>query len=717
MASELVIVESPAKARTVSSLLGGKYKVKATIGHVRDLPKSRLGVDIEHDFAPKYLIPQDKKSVVKEIKEAAKDASIIYLATDPDREGEAISWHLMEAADLNKDQVRRVAFHEITKEGVEEAMSHPRSIDMNMVDAQQARRILDRLVGYSISPLLWRKVKSRLSAGRVQSVALRMIVEREREIESFVKQEYWSIDALLSKVPSNGKRPTKAMSFSATLLGLKGDGKEELELHGEAETEAVVSELRNASYTVADVRRGKNTRRAQPPFITSTLQQEAYRKLGFGARQTMSIAQQLYEGLEVGDEGQIGLITYMRTDSTRVSENAIKEAREYLQQIYGGEYVPRKPNVYVKKSKGAQEAHEAIRPTSIFREPDKMRQYLTSPQFRLYDLIWKRMIASQTSPARYETTAVDIEGRTQDKTYLLRANDSIMVFAGFSAIYSEGQDEEEKKDQTDKNRKLPELTVGEALNLMGLDPKQHFTQPPPRFTDASLVKALEANGIGRPSTYASILSTVQDRGYVERVERQLRPMEMGFVVNDILTEHFQEVVDIGFTAGMEEELDHIATRGEDWVTVIRDFYRPFEISLKKADENIEKVELIPEWTGEDCELCGKPLLVRQSRYGRFIACSGFPSCRYTRPILNTIGVTCPQCGGDLVEKRTRRGRVFYGCSNYPTCGFASWDKPLLEKCPECSGLMVQSGSSGTRCTQCGQTFALEAIRPVPVASQ
>ncbi len=715
MAFELVIVESPAKARTVSSLLGGKYRVKATIGHVRDLPKSRMGVDVEHNFTPKYLIPQDKKSVVKEIKDAAKDASVIYLATDPDREGEAISWHLVEAADLKVDQIRRVAFHEITKEGVEEAMSKPRAIDMHMVNAQQARRILDRLVGYSISPLLWRKVKSRLSAGRVQSVALRMVVEREREIENFVKQEYWSIDALLSKIANNGRKPTKAMSFTATLLGLKGDSKEELELHSETETEAIVAELRNASYSVADVRKGKNTRRAQPPFITSTLQQEAYRKLGFGARQTMSIAQQLYEGLDVGSEGQVGLITYMRTDSTRVSENAINEAREYLQGKYGGEYVPKRPNVYTKKSKGAQEAHEAIRPTSILREPDRIKQYLTSAQFRLYDLIWKRMVASQTTPARYETTAVDIDGATQDKTYLLRANDSVMVFPGFTAIYSEGQDEDEK-DKPDNNKKLPELSAGEALNLLELDPKQHFTQPPPRYTDASLVKALEANGIGRPSTYASIMSTIQDRGYVERVERQLRPMEMGVVVNDILTEHFQEVVDIGFTAGMEAELDQIASGSEDWVGVVRDFYKPFAISLKKADENIEKVEIVPEWTGEDCELCGKPLLVRQSKYGRFIACSGFPGCRYTRPILNTIGVTCPQCGGDLVGKRTKRGRTFYGCSNYPSCGFASWDRPLPEKCPECGGLMVQSGSSNARCTQCSQTFSMDAIQKVPVAT-
>jgi len=697
MSKDLVIVESPAKARTVERFLRGKYRVKASLGHIRDLPKSQLGVDVENDFAPKYLIPKEKRSVVKELKEAAKDAPSIYLATDPDREGEAISWHLIHAANLNKVPVRRVVFHEITEEAIDEAFRHPRDIDMDLVNAQQARRVLDRLVGYKISPLLWRKVKSRLSAGRVQSVALRMVVEREREIEAFVPVEYWSIEAELSKKKVGRAKPK---SFIAALVSARDTSGEEkkLDLSNKEETDKVVSDLEAAAYSVVDVRKKEVQRQPSAPFTTSTLQQEAARKLRFTAKRTMAVAQQLYEGLPIGKEGPVGLITYMRTDSTNVAVSAQEEARRYITQKFGGDFVPAKPRVFTRKAKGAQEAHEAIRPTSVRREPDQVRHYLTSEQFRLYELIWKRMVASQMAAAVLDTTSVDIDARNGAAAYLLRATGSVLRFPGFLVLYNEGQDEEE---QEEGKRPLPELTAGEPLDLVELLPKQHFTQPPPRYTEATLVRALEENGIGRPSTYAPTLSTIQDRGYVEKVERRFRPTELGFIVSDLLAEHFTEIINVGFTARMEEDLDEIARGERQWVPVIREFYGPFEKQVEVAQERIPKIELADEPAGEDCDKCGKPMIIKMGRFGKFVACSGFPECRNTKPLLNKIGVSCPQCGGDLVEKRTaKRRRTFYGCSNYPNCTFTTWERPLGQSCPDCGGMLVSASNSLARCLIC-----------------
>ena len=697
MSKDLVIVESPAKARTVERFLRGKYRVKASLGHIRDLPKSQLGVDVENDFAPKYLTPKEKRSVVKELKEAAKDAPSIYLATDPDREGEAISWHLIHAANLNKVPVRRVVFHEITEEAIDEAFRHPRDIDMDLVNAQQARRVLDRLVGYKISPLLWRKVKSRLSAGRVQSVALRMVVEREREIEAFVPVEYWSIEAELSKKKVGRAKPK---SFIAALVSARDTSGEEkkLDLSNKEETDKVVSDLEAAAYSVVDVRKKEVQRQPSAPFTTSTLQQEAARKLRFTAKRTMAVAQQLYEGLPIGKEGPVGLITYMRTDSTNVAVSAQEEARRYITQKFGGDFVPAKPRVFTRKAKGAQEAHEAIRPTSVRREPDQVRHYLTSEQFRLYELIWKRMVASQMAAAVLDTTSVDIDARNGAAAYLLRATGSVLRFPGFLVLYNEGQDEEE---QEEGKRPLPELTAGEPLDLVELLPKQHFTQPPPRYTEATLVRALEENGIGRPSTYAPTLSTIQDRGYVEKVERRFRPTELGFIVSDLLAEHFTEIINVGFTARMEEDLDEIARGERQWVPVIREFYGPFEKQVEVAQERIPKIELADEPAGEDCDKCGKPMIIKMGRFGKFVACSGFPECRNTKPLLNKIGVSCPQCGGDLVEKRTaKRRRTFYGCSNYPNCTFTTWERPLGQSCPDCGGMLVSASNSLARCLIC-----------------
>jgi len=697
MSKDLVIVESPAKARTVERFLRGKYRVKASLGHIRDLPKSQLGVDVENDFAPKYLIPKEKRSVVKELKEAAKDAPSIYLATDPDREGEAISWHLIHAANLNKVPVRRVVFHEITEEAIDEAFRHPRDIDMDLVNAQQARRVLDRLVGYKISPLLWRKVKSRLSAGRVQSVALRMVVEREREIEAFVPVEYWSIEAELSKKKVGRAKPK---SFIAALVSARDTSGEEkkLDLSNKEETDKVVSDLEAAAYSVVDVRKKEVQRQPSAPFTTSTLQQEAARKLRFTAKRTMAVAQQLYEGLPIGKEGPVGLITYMRTDSTNVAVSAQEEARRYITQKFGGDFVPAKPRVFTRKAKGAQEAHEAIRPTSVRREPDQVRHYLTSEQFRLYELIWKRMVASQMAAAVLDTTSVDIDARNGAAAYLLRATGSVLRFPGFLVLYNEGQDEEE---QEEGKRPLPELTAGEPLDLVELLPKQHFTQPPPRYTEATLVRALEENGIGRPSTYAPTLSTIQDRGYVEKVERRFRPTELGLIVSDLLAEHFTEIINVGFTARMEEDLDEIARGERQWVPVIREFYGPFEKQVEVAQERIPKIELADEPAGEDCDKCGKPMIIKMGRFGKFVACSGFPECRNTKPLLNKIGVSCPQCGGDLVEKRTaKRRRTFYGCSNYPNCTFTTWERPLGQSCPDCGGMLVSASNSLARCLIC-----------------
>ncbi|MBI2887450.1 MAG: type I DNA topoisomerase [Chloroflexi bacterium] len=728
----LVIVESPAKARTIGPLLGQRYAVRASIGHVRDLPKSRLGVDTERDFEPRYLVLQDKRQVVKELKAAAKEASAVYLATDPDREGEAIAWHLIEAAELADKPLHRVAFHEITPEAILEAFQHPREIDMHLVQAQQARRVLDRLVGYSLSPVLWRKVRGRLSAGRVQSAALRMVVEREREIQAFVAQEYWTIEAVLGKEEAQtgpdrpfgsaqDRRRARPETFSAELVNLAGQ-RGRIHIPDAATAEALAQELRPAGYRVKGVATKRGVRQPEPPFTTSTLQQEAARRLRFTAQRTMAVAQQLYEGLDVGERAPVGLITYMRTDSVQVAESAIHQARAYIQSKFGGDFLPKTPRRFTRRARGAQEAHEAIRPTSVQREPASLRSHLTADQYRLYDLIWKRMVASQMATATTETTTVDVDAHndTTGHRYLLRAAATRVVFPGYQLLYQEGRDDDPSTGSGHRERQdtpgagLPALATGDPLRLTELEQHQHFTQPPPRYTDATLIRALEANGIGRPSTYASILTTLQERGYVRRESRQFVPQELGFIVNDLLTEHFSEVVDLQFTARMEEELDDIAAGKRPWVPVIREFYNPFHHALEQADAAIEKVHFEPEPTGELCEQCGKLMVFRMGRYGRFQACSGFPQCRNTKPILKLVGVPCPKDGGELAEKRARaRGRLFYGCANFPACDFTTWEKPLPEPCPQCGGLRTQPRAGVARCTQCGHTQQAARRRTPP----
>jgi DNA topoisomerase-1 len=686
---KLVIVESPAKARTLGKLLGEGYSLKASMGHIRDLPRSQLGVDIEEGFTPKYVVPRGKTKIVNELKQAAKTASAVYLATDPDREGEAISWHLTQITKTNRKPHRRVVFHEITKSAIERAFAHPRAIDMQLVNAQQARRILDRLVGYKISPLLWRKVRRGLSAGRVQSVAVRIIVDREREIENFVPVEYWSIEAELAKT---AETPT----FRAMLIGLTDGTK--LEIHSEAEATEVAAELKQAAYKVLKVGSKKVNRQPAPPFITSTLQQEAWRKLHFPAKLTMQIAQELYEGLPIGDEGSVGLITYMRTDSTRVSRAAIAETRDFITNKYGSQYLPPHARSFATTVKGAQEAHEAIRPTKVWREPALLKPYLSEAQSKVYQLIWKRMVASQMAAAVFDSTTVDINAKRRyaQADYLFRASSSVNVFPGFIVLYSESKDEaeEEKPPPT-----LPPLEKGDRLKLINLFPEQHFTQPPPRFTEATLVKMLEQWGIGRPSTYAPIISTIQERGYVTRSEGRFQPTELGKVVNDLLNKYFADIVDIEFTAQMEDELDKIANEKKDWVAVVQDFYIPFEKDLNNASELMERVKL-EEATDEVCPQCGKPLVIKYGRYGKFVACSGYPDCKYTKPFLVKIGVKCPQCGGDIVEKKSKKKRTFYGCSNYPNCNFAINLRPIAKPCPKCGGLLTVYRRNWTKCTKC-----------------
>lgn len=688
MKKNLVIVESPAKARTLSKLLGANYSLKASMGHVRDLPRSGLGVDIEKGFAPKYVVLRAKSKIVNELKKAAKDASAVYLATDPDREGEAISWHLQKVTKTNRKPYRRVVFHEITKEAIKHAFDHPRSIDMQLVNAQQARRILDRLVGYKLSPLLWRKVRRGLSAGRVQSVALRIIVDREREIGQFVPVEYWTIEAELAKT---AQTPT----FRAMLIGL-ADGTK-IDIHNEQKATELSDKLKQASYKVSKVSVKKATRQPAPPFITSTLQQEAWRKLHFPAKLTMSVAQELYEGLPIGDEGNVGLITYMRTDSTRVTRSAITETRAFITEKYGSQYVPSHARSFARTVKGAQEAHEAIRPTKIWREPSLLKPHLTNAQFKLYQLIWKRMVASQMSAATFDNTTVDIQAqRPRSKVnYLLRASSSVNTFPGFMILYTESKDEAEEKPSPT----LPPLDKGDKLELVELFPEQHFTKPPPRFTEATLIKMLEQWGIGRPSTYAPILSTIQEREYVTKTEGRFQPTELGFVVNDLLNKHFPDIVDIEFTAHMEEELDKVANENKDWVMVVQDFYIPFEQSLQSAAELMEKVKL-EELTDEICPECGKPLVIKTGRYGKFLACSGYPGCKYTKSFQVKVGVKCPQCGGELVERKTKKKRIFYGCSNYPDCKFILNARPLPQPCPQCGRLLTVYRRNLTKCTKC-----------------
>ncbi len=695
---KLVIVKSPAKARTVGRFLGKGYVVKASVGHVRDLLRSQLSVDVEHDFVPKYRVPNEKKQVVKELKGLVQKSEEIYLATDPDREGEAIAWHLMQAADIQPENSYRVVFHEITEPAINEAFAHSREIDMNLVDAQQARRVLDRLVGYNLSPLLWRKVRGRLSAGRVQSVALRLIVEREREIDAFTPVEYWSLEAELAP---QGSKDT----YRARLVKVDG---EDPQLTAEEVVQPILQDLEGATYAISKLKRGERRRNPSAPYTTSTLQQEASRKLGYTARRTMALAQQLYEGIDVGQGGTVGLITYMRTNSTNISEIAQEEARQFISQRYGPAFMPEQPPKYKTKARGAQEAHEAIRPTSVLRQPDTIKEFLNRDQFRLYQLIWKRFVASQMSAAVFDTLSVEVTAVTELHRYLLRASGSTVRFQGFLVVYEEARDEDVNTEE-EETRIPAGLEEGQSQRLVKLYPEQHFTQPPPRFTEATLVRTLEENGIGRPSTYAPILAVLQQRNYVVREGTRLTPTETGFLVNDLLIEHFSNVVDVGFTARMEEDLDRVASGELEWVEVIREFYGPFIQELEEADKNIEIQNMGPEPIGRICPECEHELVIRWGRYGKFISCSNFPNCRYTEAWLEKIGVACPKDGGDLVERKTRKGRVFYGCGNYPNCEFTSWKKPLPVPCPECGGLLVIADKRNAQCLACENTFLLDEV--------
>jgi DNA topoisomerase-1 len=702
---KLVIVESPAKAKTVGRFLGKGYTVRASVGHVRDLLKSQLSVDVDNNFEPKYRVPNEKKVIVKEIKKLAATADEIFLATDPDREGESISWHLAEAAQVDMLRTKRVVFHEITAPAVADAFAHPRDINMDLVNAQQARRVLDRLVGYSISPILWEKVRGRLSAGRVQSVALRLIVDREREIDDFKPVEYWSIHAEL-------KHGSAKSSFLAKLARV--DDKEPALTHEEVVTPILI-DMETAAYSVTKVKRGERRRKPSAPFTTSTLQQEASRKLGLTAKRTMGLAQGLYEGQDVGEGGTTGLITYMRTDSMNVSTIAQAEAREYVTGKYGTDYLPPESPIYKTKSAGAQEAHEAIRPTSAMRDPEKVKDYLDPAMFKLYRLIWQRFVASQMESAVFDTLQVEVTGKTSTHEYLLRASGSAVKFPGFLVVYEEAKNEDVKTEEDDENVKIPVgIAEGQNQELVRLIPEQHFTQPPPRFSEASLVQALEENGIGRPSTYAPTISTIQQRGYVERVEKRLIPTDTGLQVNDLMVEYFPEVVDYSFTAHMEEDLDKIADGNMLWTDAIREFYTPFAEDVKKAQAEMPVTKSGPEPIGRNCPTCGKELVIRYGRFGKFISCSGFPDCRYTEPWLLKIGVTCPKDSGDLVERKTRKGRTFFGCVNYPNCDFTSWKRPLAQPCPKCGGMLVVANKREAQCVNCQESFLLEEIVPETV---
>lgn len=670
----LVIVESPSKAKTIGKYLGSRYRVIASVGHVRDLPKSKLGIDVDQDFEPQYISIRGKGDLIKELKKEAKKASKVYLATDPDREGEAISWHLAYLLGIDPDSPCRIEFNEITKSKIKEAIKHPRPINQNLVDAQQARRVLDRLVGYQISPLLWRKVRKGLSAGRVQSAALKIICDREKEIQDFVPQEYWTISAEFEHDPD----------FSARLHSRNG---KKLAIGSREENDAILKELESGIYTVSAINKKPRSKKPYAPFTTSTLQQEASNKLNFNTRKTMMIAQQLYEGVDAGKRGTIGLITYLRTDSVRISAEARTAAAGFVTAKYGEQYLGN--NVFSNKKKDIQDAHEAIRPSIIDLEPDELKDQLSRDQYRLYRLIWNRFIASQMKPAQYDGMQVDI----RNGEYLFRATGSKLIFDGYQKVYGGGNDE-------DRDRILPELAENEELKLQKVGGEQNFTQPPSRFTEASLVRELEDRDIGRPSTYAPIVGTLSERKYVKREKKTLVPTELGFIVTDLMEQYFHEIVDAGFTASMEDKLDDVEAKGTEWKSLIRDFYGPFKQELDKADEAIEKVVVEDKPTGEFCELCGKPLVIKAGRYGDFIACSGYPECRNTRPIVKTIGVKCPRCGKDIVEKRSRRGKIFYGCSGYPECDQSYWNKPVNKQCPKCGSLLVEKVSKGEKKLEC-----------------
>ena len=687
MAKPLIIVESPTKARTIKKFLPARFVVKASVGHVRDLPKSTLGVNVDDgSFTPKYLTIKGKGDIIKELKAAAKNASEVYLATDPDREGEAIAWHLAEI--LKLENPKRIELHEITKEAALAAMKDPHQIDMPRVNAQQARRILDRLVGYKISPLLWAKVRGGLSAGRVQSVAVRLIVDREREINAFVPREYWSITAQLLSANSE-------IVFSAELNAVDG---QKADITNEAQAMAIYNAVKDAPFTVSTIKQREQRRNPAAPFTTSTLQQEASRKLKFRVRKTMQIAQSLYEGVDLGGaDGTQGLITYMRTDSPRISDGAKDMAREYIDATYGNEFYG--GSRVHKLREGAQDAHEAIRPTSVTHTPESMSKILKRDELRLYQLIWERFVASQMAAAVYDQTTVDIAAANT----IFRASGSVLKFAGFTAVYEEGQDDATAEKAatpaaTGKVAKarpiLPRLEQAEKLETKSVDPKQHFTEPPPRYSEASLVKALEENRIGRPSTYSSIVETIQARGYVEQIERRFHPTDIGISVNDLLAEHFKDIVDLAFTASMEEKLDRVAEGEGEWQTVLADFYGPFAKELALAEEKLPKFEQRDEPTDEICDKCERPMVIKTGRFGKFISCTGYPECKTTRPILKDTGAKCPTDGGMVVERKSRKGRTFYGCANNPKCNFVSWDRVIPEPCPTCGDYVTAKFKKG-----------------------
>ncbi|WP_366249597.1 type I DNA topoisomerase [Terribacillus aidingensis] len=684
MADYLVIVESPAKAKTIERYLGKKYKVKASMGHIRDLPKSQMGINVEEDFEPRYITIRGKGPVLKELKSAAKKVKKVYLAADPDREGEAIAWHLAHSLNIDETSDCRVVFNEITKDAIKESFKHPRSIDMDLVDAQQARRILDRLVGYNISPLLWKKVKKGLSAGRVQSVAVKMIMDRENEIKEFIPEEYWSIDAAFQSGKDN---------FEGAFYGVDG---EKVGLASEEEVNEILGKLNGKDFQVDKVNKRERKRNPAAPFTTSSLQQEAARKLNFRARKTMMVAQQLYEGIDLGKKegGITGLITYMRTDSTRISNTAKEESANYIKETYGEEFLG--SGAKTKQTEGAQDAHEGIRPTSAFRHPDSVKAILSRDQFRLYKLIWERFIASQMSQAVLDTMTVHLVNEGVE----FRATGSKVKFKGFMKVYVEGNDD----NKSEKDRLLPNLEEGMTVKAEEITPNQHFTQPPPRYTEARLVRTMEEQGIGRPSTFAPTLDTIQRRGYVTLDNKRFVPTELGEIVIDILEEFFPEIIDLEFTVKMEEDLDHIEDGKTQWVTIIDEFYKGFDVRLEKAEQEMEKIEIRDEPAGIDCEECGHGMVYKMGRYGKFLACSNFPDCRNTKPILKKIGVTCPKCKeGEVVERKSKKNRVFYGCDRYPDCDFLSWDKPISRPCPKCASMLVEKkAKKGTQitCSSC-----------------
>ncbi|RSL32867.1 type I DNA topoisomerase, partial [Salibacterium salarium] len=676
-------VESPAKAKTISKYLGKKYTVKASMGHVRDLPKSQMGVDAENNYDPKYITIRGKGPVLKELKAAAKKVKKVYLAADPDREGEAIAWHLAYSLNIDPDSDCRVVFNEITKTAIKDAFKEPRPINMDLVDAQQARRILDRLVGYNISPLLWKKVKKGLSAGRVQSIAVKMIIDREKEIQAFVPEEYWSIDGSFMR----GKD-----SFEAKFHGI--DGKKQ-ELRSREDVDEVLSKMDGDEFTIKKVTKKERKRNPVQPFITSSLQQEAARKLNFRAKKTMMVAQQLYEGVDLGKEGTIGLITYMRTDSTRISNTAKEDAKAYIEEHYGKEYTRQKKSETTQNA-NAQDAHEAVRPTTIAKDPKSVKAHLSRDQYRLYKLIWERLMASEMAPAIMDTMSVDLEnGGVQ-----FRATGSKVKFAGFMKVYIEGNDD----GKTEKDTFLPDLKEGETVHKEELNENQHFTQPPPRYTEARLVRTMEEMGIGRPSTYAPTLDTVQRRNYVALEEKRFVPTELGEIVLNLIVDFFPEILDVEFTAKMENDLDYIEEGRQNWIKIIDEFYKDFEKRLKVAEEEMEEVEIRDEPAGEDCENCGHPMVYKMGRYGKFMACSNFPECRNTKAIVKEIGVKCPKCEeGNVVERKSKKQRKFFGCDRYPECDFISWDKPVARPCPKCESLLVEKKTKKgvhVQCTQC-----------------